>query len=66
MKIETCKVGLFNLPGALLDKEEVNEAVIAEMDAWAESPQGTGKRMTEVLWSFRTEAQRDWFTLRWS
>lgn len=66
MKIQTCEVGLFRLPGIVLDKVEMTETKIAELDAWAASEQGTGKRMTETLWSFKNESQRDWFILRWS
>lgn len=65
MKIETCQVGLFKLPGIVLDKEEITEDIINEMDTWSKSEQGTGMRMTETLWSFKTEAQRDWFILKW-
>lgn len=65
MKIETCNVGLFRLPGVVLDKEEMTEEKIAELDQWAASEQGTGTRMTDVLWSFKNESQRDWFILRW-
>lgn len=66
MKMKTCEVGLFRLPGVVIDKEEINEERLAEMDAWANSPQGVGKRMTDVLWSFKKESQRDWFILKWS
>jgi hypothetical protein len=66
MKMKTCEVGLWRLPGVVIDKEEVNEERLAEMDAWANSPQGVGTRMTEVLWSFKKESQRDWFILKWS
>ena len=66
MKIETCQVGMFRLPGIVLDKEEVTEEKLQEMDAWRLTEQGTGTRMTDLLWSFKTEAQRDWFILRWS
>jgi hypothetical protein len=44
----------------------MTEEKIAELDAWLESEQGTGKRMTDVLWSFRNEGQREWFILKWS
>ncbi len=64
--MKTCEVGLFRLPGVVIDKEEINEERLAEMDSWASSPQGVGTRMTEVLWSFKKESQRDWFILRWS
>ncbi len=64
--MKTCEVGLWRLPGVVIDKEEINEEKLAEMDAWASSPQGVGTRMTEVLWSFKKESQRDWFILKWS
>ena len=66
MKIETCQVGMFRLPGIVLDKEEMTEEKLQEMDDWRRTEQGTGTRMTDLLWSFKTEAQRDWFILRWS
>lgn len=66
MKMKTCEVGLWRLPGVVIDKEEITEERLAEMDAWANSPQGVGKRMTETLWSFKKESQRDWFILKWS
>jgi hypothetical protein len=58
-------VGMFRLPGIVLTKEEVTEDKLSEMDAWRLTEQGTGTRMTDLLWSFKTEAQRDWFILRW-
>jgi hypothetical protein len=66
MKIETCQVGMFKLPGVVLDKEEMTEEKLQEIDEWRLTEQGTGTRMTNLLWSFKTEAQRDWFILRWS
>lgn len=64
--MKTCEVGIFRLPGVVIDKEEINEAKLVEMDEWAASTQGVGKRMTDVLWSFKKESQRDWFILKWS
>ena len=71
MKIKTCQVGMFKLPGVIIElPEDVTDqsktSLLEEMDAWATSEQGTGKRMTDTLWSFRKESQRDWFILRWS
>ena len=69
MKLKTCEVGLFRLPGILIEAEEeevISEEQLNEIDNWSKSEQGTGKRMTDKLWSFKTEAQRDWFILRWS
>lgn len=71
MKFTQCKVGLWKLPGLVIERPEdfSDEAwakILEEMDTWSSSEQGTGKRMTDTLWSFRNEAQRDWFILKWS
>jgi hypothetical protein len=66
MKIETCQVGMFRLPGVVLNKEEMTEEKLHEMDDWRHTEQGVGTRMTDLLWSFKNESQRDWFILRWS
>lgn len=63
--MKTCQVGLFRLPGVVFEKGQVSEEKMAEIEEWAKSPQGVGQKMTDVLWSFRTEAQRDWFILKW-
>lgn len=71
MKLQTCEVGLFRLPGIVVERPEDTSdeswaKTLEEMDAWAASEQGCGKRMTDYLWSFKKESQRDWFILRWS
>jgi len=59
------QVGMFRLPGLTFGKEEITPEVLEEMQAWAEA-EGVGMSMTETLWSFKKEAHRDWFVLRWS
>lgn len=71
MKLKTCEVGMFKLPGIIVERpedwsDELWQRTQAEMDAWSASEQGTGERMTETLWSFRKQSQRDWFILKWS
>lgn len=66
MKMETCEVGMFRLPGVVLSKDEMTEEKLHEMDEWRLTEQGVGTRMTDLLWSFKSESQRDWFILRWS
>ena len=69
MKLKTCEVGMFRLPGIIIEAEEdetINEEHIKEMEEWCNSEFGTGMRMTDRLFSFRKESQRDWFILRWS
>lgn len=71
MKLKTCEVGMFKLPGIIVERpedwsDELWQRTQEEMDAWSASEQGTGKRMTEYLWSFRKQSQRDWFILKWS
>jgi len=59
------EVGMFRLPGLSFTKEEITPEVLEEMQAWAEA-EGVGMSMTETLWSFKKDAHRDWFVLRWS
>ncbi len=69
MILKTCEVGMFRLPGIVIEAEEeetITEEQLKEMEDWCNSEFGKGMRMTERLFSFRTEAQRDWFILRWS
>ncbi len=71
MKITNVEVGMFKLPGVVIERpedcsDELWQKTQEEMDTWAASEQGTGKRMTDNLWSFRKESQRDWFILKWS
>jgi len=69
MKLTKCEVGMFKLPGIIVsanEDEELTPEQLQEIEEWCNSEQGTGKRMTDTLWSFRKESQRDWFVLRWS
>jgi hypothetical protein len=62
--MEHVKVGMFNLPGLKFEKEQLSEELIADMEAWA-TENHCGYKMNNWLWSFKSEAQRDWFVLRW-
>jgi len=69
MKLQTCEVGMFRLPGIVIEAEEeetISEEQLKEMEDWCNSEFGKGMRMTDRLFSFRKESQRDWFILRWS
>jgi len=72
MKLKTCEVGMFRLPGIIVEddndenKTKVSEEQLKEMEEWCNSEFGTGVRMTDRLFSFRKESQRDWFILKWS
>lgn len=72
MKLKTCEVGMFRLPGLIVENDDtedatpVSEEQLKEMEDWCNSEFGTGMRMTDRLFSFRKESQRDWFILRWS
>lgn len=65
MKITNVEVGMFKLPGVLLDKEELTEDRAKEISDWCQE-HNCGKQITQVLWSFRKEKQRDMFIIRWS
>ena len=72
MRLKTCEVGMFRLPGIIVEDDEgddvtsVTEEELKEMEDWCNSEFGTGMRMTDRLFSFRKESQRDWSILRWS
>jgi hypothetical protein len=58
------EVGMFRLPGIAFEKNELPTELNEQMIAWAQA-EGVGMSMTESLWSFRKEAHREWFVLRW-
>ena len=69
MILKTCEVGMFRLPGITIvaeEEETITEEQLKEMEDGCNSEFGKGMRMTERLFSFRKESQRDWFILRWS
>jgi hypothetical protein len=58
------EVGMWKLPGIAFAKGELPTELNEQMQAWAQA-EGVGMSMTESLWSFRKEAHREWFVLRW-
>jgi len=69
MILKQCEVGMFRLPGIIIEAEKdetITEEQLTEMEEWCNSEFGKGMRMTERLFSFRKESQRSWFILRWS
>lgn len=58
------KVGMWNLPGLSFEKGELPAELNEEMIKWAQA-EGVGMSMTESLWSFKKEAHREWFIMRW-
>ena len=69
MKMKTCEVGMFRLPGIVIEADEdetISEERLKEMEDWCNSEFGKGMRMSERLFSFLKPSQRDWFILRWS
>jgi hypothetical protein len=63
--MKNCDVGPFRLPGLVFEPGQLNEELLNEMRSWAEA-EGVGMSMTDRLWSFKKEAHREWFILRWS
>ena len=56
---------MFRLPGIVFEKGELPTELNDEMVLWANA-EGVGMSMTENLWSFKKEAHREWFILRWA
>jgi sigma54-dependent transcription regulator len=63
--MKNVEVGMFRLPGVVFERGEVTPELELEMISWAKE-EGVGMSMTENLWSFKKEAHREWFILRWS
>jgi hypothetical protein len=63
-KMQTCEVGMFRLPGLIVDYNQYTAEEVAEMEEWGRA--NGGKKHTDKLWSFRKESKRDWFILRWT
>lgn len=64
LHMEKVKVGMWNLPGLAFKRGQIPEALQKDMRKWSKENH-CGMWMTEELWSFKTEAQRDWWILRW-
>jgi len=62
--MKNVEVGMFRLPGIAFEPGELSEELNNEMVEWANA-EGVGMSMTENLWSFRKEAHREWFILKW-
>lgn len=63
--MKNVEVGMFRLPGIVFEKGELPTELNDEMVLWANA-EGVGMSMTENLWSFKKEAHREWFILRWA
>ena len=52
MIFKTCEVGMFRLPGLVIESEEeetISEESLKEMEDWCNSEFGKGMRMTERI-----------------
>ena len=65
IKMKNVEVGPFKMPGIVFEQGELPAELLEDMIKWAEA-EGVGMSMTERLWSFKKEAHREWFVLRWS
>ena len=70
MKLKTCEVGMWRLPGVVVEHpKDISETEMKrqldEAEVWSKES-NCGQRMSDFLWSFRNEKQRDMFILRWS
>jgi hypothetical protein len=63
--MENCEVGPFRLPGLAFERGELPDELLLEMQEWANA-EGVGMSTTDRLWSFKKEAHREWFILRWA
>lgn len=64
-KIEAVEVGPFRLKGVKVDFGQYTEEQVTEMIAWAKENNAYVAE-DKGLFSWKSEAKRDWFILRWS
>jgi hypothetical protein len=64
-KLESCEVGPFRLKGVKVDLGQYTEEQVVEMRSWAKE-NGAYVDSDRGLFSWKDEAKRDWFILRWS
>jgi hypothetical protein len=64
-KLQICEVGPFRLKGVKVDLNQFTEDQIREMMVWARENDAYVAEDTG-LFSWKSEAKRDWFILRWS
>lgn len=57
--------GPFKIPGISFGKDEINDDLLHEMIEWVDQS-GCGMHMTDRLFSFISEGQRDFFILRFA
>ena len=62
--MDKVNVGMWKLPGLRFKRGQLPEALQADMKKWSKDNH-CGYWMTEELGSFKSEAQRDWWILRW-
>lgn len=66
MEVKLVEVGLFKLPGLIIETDISNER-LEEMRDWAKEHK-TGREIDvdRKMWVFRNEKQRNFFIMRWS
>ncbi len=60
-----CEVGLFRMPGISFKNKNISTDLQDKIEDWTKH-NNCGIKLTEYLWSFKTDKQREWFILRWS
>jgi hypothetical protein len=63
--MKNVEVGMWKLPGITFKADRLSADVADEMVVWAKENH-CGTCMGPGFWSFKTEAQREWFILRWT
>jgi hypothetical protein len=71
MKFDMVEIGMFNLPGIVIQDDEENKVSatqLQELREWAnEDPKARGKEINEHkrIWMFKNDKQRNYFIMRW-
>jgi len=63
-RIRVCELGPFRLPGVEVDLTQYTEEQALDMEVWVRENHGYVAK--PGVFSWRSPAHRDWFTLKWS
>ena len=71
MKFDMVEIGMFRLPGIVIQEDEENkvtEEQLTNLREWAsEDPKARGKEInpSKNIWMFKNDKQRNYFIMRW-
>lgn len=70
MEVKMVELGLFRLPGIVIEEnedEKLSLETLTEMREWSKEHKcGQEINPNKMIWSFKNEKQRNFFLMRWA